>query len=349
MQEYREFRVMPINEAAVTLAGSGKIGALNLLFKRHPFSLTPFMMEVLGAIPETLPVQTYGQLLPGKSPPTSDAVREDDWVECEKMVNFISRLPKNNEIGIQIRTEPMVKRCQGYVWPSTTELSRWYKNRARDIDSFTGQLDNCLYLLDFAYHRGISELQQFLEDVSYLHHLIYSDDSDGDMSISISLVEWEQLSDYDKFRMMLNGVKEENVVKRLHDKAIPFMQNRFKNEASVSLGQVPDYHLSADSKNDESFLVRWMKEIALENKLDICLMVIEEACRDMVVEEGWTDFQSNVFFKDEVEAVDCALQCIYMCTVTDKWSTMAAILSKLPQIQGGFCFISFLKNSYHGK
>ena len=63
MQEYREFRVMPINEATVTLAGSGKIGALNLLFKRHPFSLTPFMLEVLGAIPETLPVQTYGQLL----------------------------------------------------------------------------------------------------------------------------------------------------------------------------------------------------------------------------------------------------------------------------------------------
>ena len=175
MQEYHEFRAMSINEAAVTLAGSGKIGALNLLFKRHPFSLTPFMLEVLGAIPEKLPVQTYGQLLPGKSPPTSDAVREDDWVECEKMVNFISRLPKNNEIGIQIRTEPTVKRCQGYVWPSTTELSRWYKN-----------------------------------------------------------------------------------------------------------------------------------------KLDICLMVIEEACRDMVVEEGWTDFQNNVFFKDEVEAVDCALQCIYM-------------------------------------
>ncbi|XP_059455885.1 uncharacterized protein LOC132186098 isoform X2 [Corylus avellana] len=44
-----------------------------------------------------------------------------------------------------------------------------------------------------------------------------------------------------------------------------------------------------------------------------------------------------VFFRDEVEAVDCALQCIYMSTETDRWSTMAAIFSKLPQIQG-CCF-----------
>ncbi|XP_042982189.1 MAG2-interacting protein 2 [Carya illinoinensis] len=333
MQEYREFRVMPIDEAAITLAESGKIGALNLLFKRHPYSLTPSMLTILAAIPETVPIETYGQLLPGRSPPTSVAVREEDWVECEKMVNFINSLPKNYELGIQIRTEPMVKRCLGWAWPSTIELSRWYMNRARDIDSFTGQLENCLCLLDFAYRRGIHELQQFFDDVSYLHQLIYSDDSDGELSIRMSLAQWEQLSDHDKFKMMLKGVKEENVVKQLRDKAIPFMQNRFK-AASDSLGQATDNHLLVDYNNDESFLVRWMKEIALENKLDMCLVVIEEGCGDMVVEEGWNDFQGNDFFKDEAEAVDCALQCIYMCTVTDRWSTLAAILSKLPQIQG---------------
>lgn len=340
MQEYREFRVMPINEAAVTLAESGKIGALNLLFKRHPYSLTPFMLEILAAIPETVPIQTYGQLLPGSSPPTNVAVREEDWVECEKMVNFVNSLPKNHELGIQIRTEPMVKRCLGFSWPSTTELLRWYKHRARDIDSFTGQIENCLCLLDFAYRKGVCELQQLTDDVSYLHQLIYSDDSVGEMSINMRLVEWEQLSDYDKFRMMLKGVKEENVVKQLRDTAIPYMHNRLKSTASVSTGQVPNNHISADYNNDESFLVRWMKEIALENKLDICLMVIEEGCRDMTVEEG--DFQSSSFFKNEVEAVDCALQCIYRCTVTDRWSTLAAILSKLPQLQGDLCFM-FLK------
>ncbi|KAL5567716.1 hypothetical protein UlMin_024291 [Ulmus minor] len=322
VQDYAKFRVMPINEAAMTLAESGKIGALNLLFKRHPYSLAPFILEILAAIPETLPVQTYGQLLPGRFPPSNTAVRDEDWVECQEMVKFINSLDKNHEIDIQIRTESIVKQCLGFVWPSADELSIWYKNRARDIDKFSGQLDNCIVLLDFAIRKGLSELQQFHEDVSYLHQLIYSDGGDGE--ITMNLVKWEQLSDYDKFRMMLKGVKEENVVEKLCDKAVPFMHNRFHYTTSVSQDQVKGSHVEA-----ESFLVRWLKEIASENKLDICLVVIEEGCRDV---------QSSSLFKDEAEAINCALQCIYLCKVTDKWTTMAAILSKLPQMQGGKIF-----------
>ncbi|KAJ4841236.1 hypothetical protein Tsubulata_022373 [Turnera subulata] len=309
MQEYIKFRVLPLNEAAVTLAESGKIGALNLLFKRHPYSLSASVLQILAAIPETIPVQTYGQLLPGRSPPTSVALREEDWVECEEMVTFINKLPVNNEVGVQIRTEPIVKRSRGYLWPSSNELSAWYKNRARDIDCYSGQLDNCLCLVDFACRKNIFELQQFREDISFLHQLIYSDDSDGEICFSMSVVAWEQLSDYEKFRTILKEVNEENVVKKLHDKAIPFMKNRSAN---------------LDGHKDETFLVRWLKEIALENKLEMCLLVIEEGCMELRI---------NGFFKNEIEAIDCALQCIYLCTVMDKWSTMAAILSKLPQKQ----------------
>ncbi|XP_048140721.1 MAG2-interacting protein 2-like [Rhodamnia argentea] len=74
-----------------------------------------------------------------------------------------------------------------------------------------------------------------------------------------------------------------------------------------------------------SHLVRWLREIASENKLDLCLVVIDEGCRD---------FGHNGFFKDEVEAVDSTLQCIYRCSSTNQWSNMATILSKLPQVQG---------------
>ncbi|XP_065861764.1 MAG2-interacting protein 2 isoform X2 [Euphorbia lathyris] len=322
MQEYGKFRVLPLSEAAVSLAESGKIGALNLLFKRHPYSLSPSMLQVLSAIPETIPVQTYSQLLPGRSPPIGVNLREEDWVECEETLSFINRLPENYEFNIQIRTEPIVKRYPGYIWPSTNELSIWYMNRARNIDCYSGQLENCLILVDLACQKGIFELQQFHKDISYLHRLIYCDESYGDICISISLVEWERLSDYQKFRMMLKEVNEEIVVKKLHDMAIPFMKNRFSNLYSIPQDQVSNSHISLDHK--ESFLVRWLKEIALENKLDICLMVIDEGCREL---------QSKGFFKDEIEAVDCGLQCVYICTLTDRWSTLAAILSKLPQKQ----------------
>lgn len=265
------------------------------------------MLEVLASIPETVPVQTYGQLLPGRSPPQVTTLREEDWVEHERMVNYIKTLPENHESAIQIRTEPIVKQLMGYTWPSINELCSWYKHRARDMDTLSGQLDNCLSLVDFACRKGIKELQNFHELISYLHQLIYStgDDHDHDMSFSMSLIAWEQLSDYEKFKLMLKGFNEENVIKRLRDRAIPFMHKKSGDEVVDDTG--------------DSFLVRWMKEVAMENKVQVSLIVIEEG--------------SN-FFRNEVEAVDCVLQCLYLFTATDKWSTMASMLSKLPPLHG---------------
>ncbi|CAN1250963.1 MAG2-interacting protein 2 [Linum perenne] len=322
-QEYCKFRVTPLEEVAVTLAESGKIGALNLLFKRHPCSLSPFMLQVLAAIPETIPVQTYGQLLPGKFPPASVALRKEDWVESENMVLFINRLSEAHEVDIQIRTEPIVMLCKGHQWPSTTEICLWYENRAMDIDRYTGQLENCLCLLDFACRKGISELLHLHQDINYLYQLIYSDEGDSDICFDMNLVTWKQLSDYEKFKMMLRDVNVENVVKRLKDKGIPFMLNQTTDLCSATKDPVTNHQYAIHHEN-KSFLVSWLKEMALENKLDICLKVIEEGCKDL---------RCNGFFKDEIEAMDCALQCIYLCTVTDRWSTMGAILSKLPQKQ----------------
>ncbi|KAI5396635.1 hypothetical protein KIW84_062732 [Lathyrus oleraceus] len=129
-------------------AESGKIGALNLLFKRHPYSLFPFVLDVLASIPKTVPVQIYGKLLPGRSFPSGVAVRQDDWFECKKTVDFIN-------------------------------TPKWYMDRARAMDAFSGQLDNFLSLLEFALRKGIFELQQFHQDVLYLHQVICSNDNDS--------------------------------------------------------------------------------------------------------------------------------------------------------------------------
>lgn len=323
VQDYNKFRSSPINEAAIPLAEKGKIGALNLLFKRHPFSLSPFMLDVLSAIPETVPVQTYAQLLPGNSPPASNALREEDWVECDKMISFIDRLPKHHSSSPQIRTEPIVRKYTVFQWPSTSDLSLWYKSRAREIDSLSGQLDNSMCLIDMACRKGISELQQFLEDITYLHQLIYSDDQEDTVSLSMTLSAWEQLPDYEKFKMMLMGVKEKNVLKRLQESAIPFMKRR----SCLNTTQSQDTLMVGNSTTEkivESFLVQWLKEISSENKLEICLIVIGE---------GFTGVEHNCFI-NESEVVDCALQCIYMCSATDRWNTMSSILSKLPLLTG---------------
>ncbi|KAL8140599.1 hypothetical protein V2J09_006620 [Rumex salicifolius] len=303
-QEYSKFRVMPINEVAGKLADSGKIGALNLLFKRHPYSLAPSMLEILSAIPETVPVQTYAQLLPGRSRPSSILLRDKDWVECEKMATYVKSLPVEQEDFSYMRTEHISKLIMEFCWPSIDELSAWYKNRARDIDKFTGQLENSFAIVDFACRKGIYELQKFSEDISYLQQLIYMEGIDDELHVSLTFEKWESLSDYEKFSAMLKGVKGGNVVEKLRGKAIPFMQKRLHDAMP-------------------SFLVRWMKDIAIQNNIEICLAVIEEGCKDL----------HSGIFANELEAIDCALQCLYSCSVTDQWITFASIVTKLPHMQ----------------
>ncbi|GAB2265039.1 hypothetical protein Dimus_000106 [Dionaea muscipula] len=314
VQEYSNFRVMPIKEAAVKLAENGKIGALNLLFKRHPYSLAPFMLEVLSAIPETVPVQMYNQLLPGRSPPNV-ALRGQDWVEGEKMVKYIRGLPEDGDSGILIRTEAIIKQLRGFSLPAIEDIFEWYKDRARYIDKFSGQLDNCLYLVNSGLQKGIFELQQFFEDISYLQHLIYSETGESETVFSFTITEWEHLPDYEKFRAMLKDVKEENVVERLRERAISFMKNRSRDTNSS---------LDAVHQMGDPFLVRWLKEMAAGNNIEICLPVIEEGCGDL----------HSGFFRNEMEAVDCALGCIYSCSATDRWGTMACIMLKLHPFEG---------------
>ena len=72
---------------------------------------------------------------------------------------------------------------------------KWYMDRARAMDAFSGQLHNCLSLLEFALRKGIFELQQFHRDVLYLHQVICSNDNDSKAGLHVSFVKWEDYAD----------------------------------------------------------------------------------------------------------------------------------------------------------
>ncbi|KAK1272141.1 hypothetical protein QJS04_geneDACA006154 [Acorus gramineus] len=323
VQGYSKFRVSPLSEAAIALAESGKLGALNLLFKRHPYTLAPSILDILSAIPETVPVQSYGQLLPGMIPPNTGFLRDGDWVECEKMVHYIKKFLKGCNSKMDVKTEIILKHLMGLVWPSVSDLAAWYKNRIRDIDSLSGQLDNCLSMADFACRGGITEMQQFRDDIFYLHQLIYSDGCDDEIHFNMSLTMWEQLSEYDKFKAILDEATEDTVMARLREKALPFMRNCLHARASACDAQMTEQQHFVDCERGDSFLSRWLKEITAENKLDICFKIIEDGC---------TDLGSDGIFQDEVESVDLTLDCIYLCTATDRWNAMSLLLSKLSEV-----------------
>ena len=125
----------------------------------------------------------------------------------------------------------------------------------------------------------------------------------------MNIVTWEDLPGYEKFKIILKGVKEDSVVQRLEENAIPFMKKRFHLISS-----------SHEHKQEESYLVRWLKEVASENDLSICLAVVENGCGESPI---------YGLFKDLAEMIETAVHCIYMCSATNQWNTMSSILSKL--------------------
>jgi len=304
--EYNKFRLTPLVDTAIALAESGKIGALNLLMKRHPYTISSDILHVLSAIPETIAVQTYSQLLPGKYPPSIVILRDGDWVECEQMASYINTSPGQVGKRGQVKTEILLKHSTGFMWPSVAELSEWYRSRARDIDCLSGQLENCLSMIEFACQKGIVELQPFFDDMKYLYRVVYSDELN---EFKMNLATWENLPDYQKFKIILKGAKDETVVQRLDDMAIPFMSKRSHVISS-----------SNTDKQEESYLSKWIKEVAAENELSVCLSVIANGCGESPI---------RGLFKDLDEMIETAIHCIYVCSATNQWNTMSSILSKL--------------------
>lgn len=312
-KDYEFFRSTPLQAIAISLAELGKTGALGLLYKRHVYSLTPHLFKILDSIPETTPPQKYSQLLPESNPPlTYITGREREWVEEEGILEVIKRyhgLYKDNcVVQLQDCTEYMVRLCNGFTWFSEDDINEWYRRRANIIDSVSGQLENSLSLLDLGKQKGLTGLGDLWEDVSTLYKAIYNDFDPG-TEFHLSLLEWQQLGEYEKFQMILRGVNEVNVLDRLKEQAIPFLNRKYNRKGAFVNEQLR-----------ESLLVKWLKELAHQNQLQISAAVLAEACKGPGV---------SCLFETDIECIETGLDCIYSCTAVDQWDLMALILSKL--------------------
>ncbi|KAI5070390.1 hypothetical protein GOP47_0014733 [Adiantum capillus-veneris] len=315
-KDYEVFRLSPLVDVALRLAESGKTGAVSLLYKRHVYSLTPFLLKILDAFPETLSPQSYAHLLPSLSPFTPYIVgRERDWIEEDSIIDILKKYNgdcgESDAVKLADSTEHVVKALIGFVWPSEIEIIEWYKRRVSTIDRLSGQLENALTLLDLGKQKGISGLEDLWEDLSSLHWVTYNiSEADEGTEINWNLEAWQLLTDYEKFQAMLKGVTETNVLDRLNEKAIPFLNQKMR--------RIP----IENEVQEHPFLVKWMKEMAAKDQLHICAIILTEACKDI---------RSNSLFKSELECINAGLECVYTCPGTDQWDTMEKILTKLSQ------------------
>jgi hypothetical protein len=279
------------------------------------YSLAPSLLKILDAIPETVSPHTYAQLLPQLVPPQPYITgRERDWVEDKDIVDNIEKHSEGLEVvsvtGLRESTEYLVKACIGLAWPSKDEMVEWYTRRAAEIDHFSGQLENVLALLDLGKQKGFLSLECLWEDISTLHWVAYnSNESISGITVNFSLHNWQQMTEYDKFKSIMKDANETNVLDRLKVKAGHFMNHKII--------------ANSERQEDDSLLVKWLKDTAQSNLLEICDVVFTEACKIT---------GCNELFGSEIECIKAGLDCVYLCSRTDQWDVMTSILVKLSSL-----------------
>ena len=101
---YAAFREADLGDAAVALAAAGNPRAAEQLLRRHPLSAAPRLLDVLDAMPDTMPPSQYAALLPWTAPwcdarpppPSTRGSRAADWAESAAAA---ARLREEAEIG----------------------------------------------------------------------------------------------------------------------------------------------------------------------------------------------------------------------------------------------------------
>ncbi|KAG0610271.1 hypothetical protein M758_7G052400 [Ceratodon purpureus] len=319
-KEYAYFCSASLQRVACEYAEGGRIGALDVLFKRHRYSLAPSVLTILDSLPETLPPHSYSNLLPQVAAPQAFLARGDcDWVESKKTVARLNTVRDTlghsmvGDVNLLESTEHMIKLAQGLVWPSESEIVEWYKNRARTIDKISGQLENSLSLLDWGQRKGVKDLDSLFEEISDLIKVVLVSEKSEDSTLVFDLETWESLSEYQKFQVMLQGVQADSIVDKLREQALPFLY-RHHHRSSSALSPVNE-----PSTSVSTILATWLRDTAQQNKLELCAAVFEDAS---------SGAHGNGLFESESEMIGVAVDCIYLCTAVDQWPLMKSILAK---------------------
>ena len=128
--EFREFRDKEPHIAALRYAELSDIGTLCSLWKSLKQELSPWHLEILQAIPETVSPSEYQSILPAKAHDDGAAV----GIEKKDAVEDPSILAMLGGVGVRYAApEPTTQ-----LGPE--EMTAWYLQRARQIDAAAGAM-----------------------------------------------------------------------------------------------------------------------------------------------------------------------------------------------------------------
>jgi hypothetical protein len=141
------------------------------ILTRHPNETLPKLLEILSSIPETIDPSSYENLLPkfenGKLVP---------WqcIDCE----FTPNIEKKT-------------------------ITKWFIDRAYEIESKCGFINNSLTLLEIGMKNNVEGLESLYYIVSSVNYQVYECDSD------ITIKDFENLNNKEKIDLLLSNTSQD--------------------------------------------------------------------------------------------------------------------------------------------
>uniref|UniRef100_A0A8C4NK71 NBAS subunit of NRZ tethering complex n=1 Tax=Dicentrarchus labrax TaxID=13489 RepID=A0A8C4NK71_DICLA len=304
---FKKFRSQNIVLSARNYARESNVQALDILFTYHGAELLQHRLAILYNFPETTSPHEYTILLPEAClddrgelvliPWDEQRHREMDWCEAEECRAVLDQNLFDDD-SFLYEDAPEVLRFRTAT-PSIELLTDWYQSRAKDIDSCSRQVDCALSLVRLGKEREIPGLELLCDDMVTMETLVY----ETSCELSLTLKDFQQLSDIDKLRLLMKNVSE-RYVKDAFQWMVPFL-HRCEGQTEGAA---------------KSLLREYLVGLA-QRDLSLPLIIFQHSKPDCQ--------QKLIGDPDQLMAI--ALECIYSCERDDQLSHCYDILECLPQ------------------
>ncbi|KAG9284134.1 hypothetical protein G9A89_022908 [Geosiphon pyriformis] len=323
-EDYALFRDVNIAAQAMDFATEEFFEGLQILFTRHGPETLPYRFNILEQIPETSDPDAYSIFLPSVGNDNENNLceclwqekpwRQPDWVENPI---FKSRILGQNELeecdfeGIALHMTP-------YPAPSA-DITKWYYDRAHKIDCISGQVDTALKFIRHGIEKNVRDLETLEENLHMLAILVYECYSASDpVSISTTLVEWEDYSEAEIVQKFLGQTDKTRIVSDVKQFVLPFLQLLSARHARIASDHHNNKYMQLEPMNLLYDYILTLSEI----RLDLCCLLFEASKPTLGKEE-------RIIVSDKDLAV-LALSCLYGNDSNDQWAVMTRIFECLP-------------------
>eukprot|EP00731_Ephydatia_muelleri_P015825 Em0009g249a len=212
------FRSKNLVQATIEYAQEGNGRAVEILFTHHSQVILPHSLPVLSNFPETTSVKSYKSLLPyidGDGGVVlvgleQEPHRVQDWSELP-VVRQHCLIPMDAHLNLGKFLYEETPAWKKYQAPVTSDvITTWYQERAREIEQYSGLVDNALALgLDLIHHH-----------LKTLYTLVYQCNCNS----TVTLSQVESMSDLEKLHRMTKEARgSPTFITAFVQMAVPFL------------------------------------------------------------------------------------------------------------------------------